>query len=242
MKLRVLVDGAADGAANMARDRSLLDAHRPGDDPVLRIYRWDPPAVTIGYNQKFADFDEDAVRAAGYDVVRRPTGGRAILHARELTYAVVGASPGPVFGDSLHDVYMTINRALVAFLQGLGVAATISDGESREDARGLVCFKSAGRYEIAVEGRKIIGSAQRRTAGCFLQHGSILAGPEHLDLLRFLRPGGPGPEVPRAVLAAGTTDLSAVLGRDLQGPDLDAFAPALAAAFAAALDLPADLA
>ncbi len=237
MKLRVLIDGARDGAANMARDRDLLAAHRPGDDPVLRIYRWSPPAVTIGYNQRFEDFDADGARARGWDVVRRPTGGRAILHADELTYAVVGSSPGPVFGDTLHAVYMTINRALVAFLAGLGVAAEISDGESREDARGLVCFKSAGRYEIAVQGRKIIGSAQRRTAGCFLQHGSILAGPAHLDLLDVLRPGAPGTEVPRALLAAGTTDLGQVLGRPCAGADLDAMAPALAAAFAAELDL-----
>ncbi|MFN2371507.1 MAG: biotin/lipoate A/B protein ligase family protein, partial [Candidatus Krumholzibacteriia bacterium] len=104
-RLRVLLDGALPGAANMARDRDLLAAHRPGDDPVLRIYRWDPPAVTIGYNQQLADFDADGVRTAGWDVVRRPTGGRAILHADELTYAVVGTSPGPLFGDSLHDVY-----------------------------------------------------------------------------------------------------------------------------------------
>lgn len=236
-RLRVLFDGAAGGAANMARDRSLLDAQRPGDDPVLRIYRWDPPAVTIGYNQDPDDFDADLARAAGYAVVRRPTGGRAILHARELTYAIVGASPGPIFGDSLHAVYQVINGALVAFLAGLGYRAEVSDGEAREEARGLVCFKSAGRYEIAVGGRKLVGSAQRRTGGCFLQHGSILAGSEHLELLRFLRPGAPGADLPPEVLAMATTDLGQLRGTPCTAADLDALAPALAAAFAATLGL-----
>ncbi|MBE0566775.1 MAG: lipoate--protein ligase family protein [Krumholzibacteria bacterium] len=238
-RLRVLADGALPGAANMARDRDLLAAYRPGDDPVLRIYRWDPPAVTIGYNQQVDDFDADGVRAAGWDVVRRPTGGRAILHADELTYAVVGTSPGPLFGDSLHDVYLTINRALVAFLAGLGIAAEIAEGESRDEARGLVCFRSAGRYEIAVAGRKLVGSAQRRTGGCFLQHGSILAGPGHLELLRFLRPGKPGADVPARELALGTTDLGQLRGARYGPQELDALAPALAAAFAGTLGLAA---
>ena len=236
-RLRVIVDGARPGAANMERDRRLLAAHRPGDDPVLRLYRWEPPAVTIGYNQKTQDFDTDAVQAAGFDVVRRPTGGRAILHADELTYAVVGTSPGPLFGDSLHAVYMTINRALVGFLADLGLAAEISAGESREDARGLVCFKSAGRYEIAVGGRKLVGSAQRRTGGCFLQHGSILAGPRHLELLRFLNPGAPGADLPAEVLALATTDLGRLRGRPYTSADLDALVPVLVAAFARAWDL-----
>ncbi|MFO7608031.1 MAG: hypothetical protein R6X35_02360 [Candidatus Krumholzibacteriia bacterium] len=204
---------------------------------MLRIYRWDPPAVTIGYNQQLADFDADGVRTAGWDVVRRPTGGRAILHADELTYAVVGTSPGPLFGDSLHDVYLTINRALVAFLADLGIAAEISTGESRDDARGLVCFKSAGLYEIAVAGRKLVGSAQRRTGGCFLQHGSILAGPRHLELLRFLRPGAPGADLPPGALAAGTTDLGQLRGRAWTPAELDALGPGLAAAFARTLGL-----
>jgi lipoate-protein ligase A len=224
----------------MERDRRLLAAHRPGDDPVLRIYRWDPPAVSIGYNQKTEDFAADAARTAGFDVVRRPTGGRAILHAEELTYAVVGTSPGPLFGDSLHAVYMTINRALVAFLADLGLAAEISDGESRADARGLVCFKSAGRYEIGVGGRKLVGSAQRRSGGCFLQHGSILAGPRHLDLLKFLRPGAPGADVPAAVLALATTDLGQLRGRPYAPAELDALAPVLVAAFARVLELEPD--
>ncbi|MCP4572475.1 MAG: lipoate--protein ligase family protein [bacterium] len=236
-RLRVLLDGAAPGAVNMDRDRELLAAHGPGDDPILRLYRWSPPALSLGYNQDSDAFDRPAVAAAGLDIVRRPTGGRAILHADELTYAVVGSSPGPVFGDSLHAVYMTINRALVAFLRELGAAAEISDGESRDEARGNLCFRSAGRYEISVDGRKLVGSAQRRTGGCFLQHGSILAGPGHLDLPHFLVPGAAGANTPRQVLAAATTDLAQVLGRDLDGDDLDELGAVVMRCFAATLDL-----
>jgi len=232
IRLQVHFDGACDGAANMARDTALLEAHRPGDDPILRIYRWDPPTVTIGYNQDPAGFDREAVAAAGFGLVRRATGGRAILHADELTYAVVGTSPGFLFGASLHETYMKINEALLAFLKDLGLDADISDGESREQARGQVCFKSAGRHEISVRGRKLIGSAQRRRSDVFLQHGSILAGAGHLELVRFLDEA-----VDKALLAAETTDLGQLLGRPLASIDLDGLAPVLAAAFGRVLDL-----
>jgi lipoate-protein ligase A len=230
--LQVQIDGARSGEANMARDAELLEQHRAGDDPVLRIYRWDPPAVTIGYNQDMGDFDTGAVAAAGFGLVRRPTGGRAILHAEELTYAVIGTSPGPLFGGSLHETYMKINEALLDFLRGLGIEADISEGESREQMRGLVCFKSAGRHEVSVQGRKVIGSAQRRRGDVFLQHGSILAGPAHLKLLDFLP--GPGD---RDGLARATTDLAALLARPVGPADLDGLADPLAASFARVLDL-----
>ncbi len=232
--LRVFQDGASTGSVNMARDAELLAGHKPGDDPILRVYRWEPAAVTIGYNQDFTDFDESALRAAGYDLVRRPTGGRAILHADELTYAVIGTSPDPIFGASLHETYLKINQALLSFLAELGIAADISSGESREEARSLVCFRSAGRHEISVAGQKIIGSAQRRTAGVFLQHGSILTGPGHLELQSFLLPGvNRNPED----LAAVTTDLGQLLGGRPTGAELEALAQRLTEAFARTLGL-----
>ena len=232
--LRVFQDGASTGSVNMARDAELLAGHKPGDDPILRVYRWEPAAVTIGYNQDFNDFDESSLGAAGYDLVRRPTGGRAILHADELTYAVIGTSPDPIFGTSLHETYLKINQALLSFLAEFGIAADISSGESREEARSLVCFRSAGRHEISVSGRKIIGSAQRRTAGVFLQHGSILTGPGHLELQSFLLPDvNRNPED----LAEVTTDLGQLLGAPPTGADLEALAQRLAEAFARTLGL-----
>lgn len=232
--LRVFFDGPASGAVNMDRDASLLAGHHPGDDPILRLYRWEPAAVTIGYNQDFSAFDEPGIKSAGYDLVRRPTGGRAILHADELTYAVIGSSPGPIFGASLHETYLKINQALLVFLADLGLAADISAGESREAAQGLVCFRSAGRHEISVAGRKIIGSAQRRKQEVFLQHGSILTGPRHLELPRFLQ-AGVKPD--QEDLAAVTTDLGQLLGAAQTEADLDGLARRLASAFARSLDL-----
>lgn len=238
-RLLVIDDGPGDGARNMERDRALLAAHRPGQDPVLRIYRWQPPALSIGYNQAESAFDDEAVAAAGLDIVRRPTGGRAILHADELTYAVVGTSPGPVFGATLHETYMTINGFLVDFLRGQGAEVEISEGESRAEATGAVCFKSAGRHEIAVAGRKLVGSAQRRSGDCFLQHGSILTGPGHLGLPEVLRPGTPGGEMTAKDLAGLTTDLSQVLGRPLEQDDLDILSADLARACSERLGLEA---
>ena len=155
-----------------------------------------------------------------------------------MTYCLVGTSPGPLFGDSLHECYMKINEALLDFLAGLGIEAEISGGESREDARGMLCFKSAGQHEIRVGRRKLIGSAQRRRAGVFLQHGSILAGPRHLELPAFIRSLPGVPVTPPGVLARVTTDLARILGRSLDSEDLDAFGRQLAESFSRVLGLP----
>lgn len=235
-RLRIFDDGPLPGAVNMRRDAALLAAHRPGDEPWLRLYRWSPPAVSLGHHQDEADFDRDLIAARGYGLVRRATGGRAILHADELTYAVVGDSPSPRFGDTLHATYATINRGLLRFLRDLGLAPDVSAGESRAEARGLVCFRSAGQHELTVGGRKVVGSAQRRTEGKFLQHGSILAGPRHAELAGLVAPGRRAGQDPAAVLAV-TTDLSTLLGRPLPEPELAALGRALAAALAAELGL-----
>ncbi len=235
--LKVLLEGALPGALNMRRDRELLARHRPGDDPVLRVYRWEPAAVTIGYNQKFEDFAGEAIAAEGFGLVKRPTGGRAIFHADELTYSVTGTSPSPLFGDSLHAAYMKINEALVLFLERLGLEPEISSGETREAMRSLVCFKSAGQHEIRVGGRKLVGSAQRRTAGVFLQHGSILTGPRHLRLPEFLLPDDPSQGMSAEQLEAATTDLSRELGHPIGAADWPGLEEELVASFAAVFDL-----
>ena len=234
--VRVIRDGCLPGAVNMERDASLLADWRPGAAAILRVYRWQPYAVSYGYHQRLADFDQDAIAKLGFDLVRRPTGGRAILHAEELTYCVVGPSPSPLFGDSLHTCYGRINAALAVFLRQLGYAAEISGGEARSELRQPVCFSSAGQHEIRVQGRKLIGSAQRRGDGVFLQHGSILTGPRHADLLACLRPERRG-GLSREQLLAATTDLGRLRGSALTAAELDDLAERLIAAFAAAWDL-----
>jgi len=163
MKLRIRNDGPASGAVNMQIDSDLLASHKPEDDPILRIYTWNPYAVSRGYHQKVDSFNHTEIESKGYGLVRRATGGRAILHAQELTYAIIGSSPSELFGNTLHDTYMLINAALIRFLHGMGLDPDISDGETLAEARASICFKSAGKHEITVQGKKIIGSAQRRT-------------------------------------------------------------------------------
>lgn len=234
--LRVHVDGPRPGAVNMSVDARLLAERRPGDDPVLRLYRWSPWCVSHGHHQSPDDFDRDALAARGWDLAARPTGGRAILHAQELTYSVAGDAEGDLFGSTLHGAYMRINEALTAFLRGLGLEPDISEGESLAEARGVVCFQTAGRHEITVGGRKIIGSAQRRTRTSFLQHGSILAGPAHVDLLEVL-PGIENTPGRRDDLLSATTDLARETGVDVDALDLDECGHRLADAFAEVLAL-----
>lgn len=236
MTLRIILDGPHPGAVNMQRDQALLDQWQPGEPPTVRLYRWRPYAVSYGFHQRVEDFDLAAIAARGYDLVQRPTGGRAILHAEELTYSVVGPSPSPLFGASLHSCYMKINEALVAFLQRLGHAAEVSGGEDRSEQRQAVCFKSAGQHEIRVGGRKIIGSAQRRRDGVFLQHGSILVGPHHAELLDCLLPHRRG-GLDRAQLLAVTTDLGRLRGAPYAETELPGLEEQLAETFAARLGL-----
>jgi lipoate-protein ligase A len=234
--LHVILDGPHTGAVNMARDERLLDHWRPGRPPVLRLYRWQPYAVSYGFHQRLEDFDHEAIDRLGFELAKRPTGGRAILHAEELTYSVVGASPSPLFGDSLHTCYMRINEALVAFLRELGCEVEISGGEDRSEMKQAVCFKSAGQHEIRVRGRKLVGSAQRRTEGRFLQHGSILVGPAHADLLECLQPHRRG-GMDRTRLLQLTTDLGQERGRPYGPAEYDELEQRLADAFARTLGL-----
>lgn len=171
---RLLDTPPAPGAWNMAVDAALMESVRAGAPPVLRFYRWDPPCLSLGRNQPAAGrYDLDALRARGVDVVRRPTGGRAVLHDRELTYSVVVTEGGL---GSPRECYTAINRALVAGLRRLGVEAAL---QPRTGARAPVpslapCFKEPAEGEVVAGGRKLVGSAQWREGGVVLQHGSLL--------------------------------------------------------------------
>ncbi len=236
MKLQVHIDGLRTGAVNMSTDARLLEEHQSGDDPILRIYRWHPAAVSYGYHQSESDFDQAQIAHEGWELVRRPTGGRAILHAEELTYAVIGTSPSILFGGSLHETYMKINQALVGFLERQGLAPDISIGESLTEARGAVCFQSAGQHEITLGERKIIGSAQRRRGDVFLQHGSILVGPAHVDLLKVL-PKVENTTGRRDTLLSATTDLNRELGCKADTTIYEHWSQDLVTSFAEAFDL-----
>ena len=238
--LRIELQPGRDGAHHMQRDAALLAAQSEHHDPVLRLYTWSPPAVSFGYMQQAADLlDLDACRAAGVDVVRRPTGGRAILHWEEITYAIVASTTDARFGANLAASHARIGACLAAGLRHLGVEAELSRPMLDAERRWLrqPCFASPGRAELMVAGRKLLGSAQRRNPTAFLQHGSLLVGPAHVRLVELLQDARRDPgvgKVMRDKLQRDTVTLQDLLG---SMPPFEVLAPALIAGFATELQL-----
>ncbi|HCL31897.1 MAG TPA: lipoate--protein ligase family protein [Candidatus Latescibacteria bacterium] len=229
--LRFVHTGAMSAALNMAVDDVLLDAARAGAGPILRTYHWQPPAVSLGYGQRVDEaIDVEACRALGLDLVRRTTGGRAVLHWNELTYSfhcAVGEGPA---AHPLHESSRILGECLADGLRRFGVDAKIERGSSPAHGRSGACFASTARWELTCGGRKLVGSAQRRTRGALLQHGSILVGAEHLQLADLLPESSPA-ESP--LMLASTHLAECVAG----AVDTDALASCLAQAFADRLDL-----
>src|SRR5438046_1852710 len=175
----LIIDGTLGGAANMAVDAALLgEVERfPGGRTVVRFYGWRGPTISLGRNQKVENaLDVDYCRSNGIDIVHRPTGGRAVLHDDELTYAVISNDTAS-FGDTIYGNYRRVSEALCLGYNRLGVPAVLAPDTRK--AEPLIhdgdppCFLSTSRYELMVDGRKIAGSAQRRVRRSFLQHGSM---------------------------------------------------------------------
>ncbi len=215
----MLVDtGFGTGAFNMAFDEQLTAAVAAGERPTtLRFFQWRPFCISLGRHQRLDDVNADRCRQEGIDVVYRPTGGRAILHAEELTYSV--AFRDDIEG-SVEETYYRISTALALGLQSLGVPAELSG--DRPDLKSWYlqpssasCFASSVRHEVQVAGRKIIGSAQKRYSGATLQHGSILIGPHHRRLPEFLRLDENRQRELQRLMTEKTTELDAWVPADV---------------------------
>lgn len=208
----LLDDGPANGVRNMAVDEFLLGkVGREHSAPLLRLYSFDPAAITIGFHQgRASGLDRGAVERDAVDVVRRFTGGRALLHDGELTYCIVASTDRPPFDAHLQESYMHISEALVHALCSIGVETSISGGRPPSMARrqSKPCLDSVSRHEITAGGRKIVASAQRRTKDSFLQHGSILLTPASGRIVDYL----PGP---RISLSDRVTSISEELGEEV---------------------------
>jgi lipoate-protein ligase A len=179
----------------MAVDEALLQcAARAG--PTLRLYTWSRPAVSLGYRQPAPRWI-DRARAGGFEVVRRVTGGGAVLHAGDLTYAVVAPLGVPRVPDDLLGSCHWIRAALLEALSGLGLDVRPASGRLGADRLAL-CFAGATGLEIELLGRKLVGSAQRRTAWGFLQHGSIRLRDDSALYAKLLAPVGPAPRGTRS--------------------------------------------
>jgi len=176
-KLRVLNDPPLDGPTNMARDEALMTLVGSSQSPpTLRLYQWDPPTISLGYFQHYADYESLSPPAGNLPVVRRITGGGAILHDLELTYSLSLPVGHPLLADGPSRLYELAHDAVIETLASLGLTAGRS-GTSDDSgaARGpFFCFQRRHCYDVLLGGDKIAGSAQRRTRNAVLQHGSIV--------------------------------------------------------------------
>ncbi|MFL5732120.1 MAG: biotin/lipoate A/B protein ligase family protein [Chloroflexia bacterium] len=191
---RMIVDWGLPGALNMAVDEVLLDSVIAGGPPTIRFYTWEPAALSLGANQALGEVDRAACERRGFDVVRRTTGGRAVLHQHELTYSVAVRENDPLVSGGVVESYRKISAALVTGLRLLGAEVALAPPDramhralalsmraqpgASEDkpsgSHGAICFDAASDYELTARGRKLVGSAQARRGGALLQHGSIL--------------------------------------------------------------------
>ena len=178
---RLIEDGPMDGRLNMAIDRAILTACERGQAPAtLRLYGWDKPTLSIGYSQnELRDVDRAQCEKRNIPIVRRFTGGRALLHHFEFTYSLVAPIPHPRFPGNLAGAFGAVSKAVISSLERAGISKPEMVGMSKRTPgisrhRSPACFSASNHWEITVKGKKLAGSAQRRLSGAFLQHGSIL--------------------------------------------------------------------
>jgi len=161
----------------MAVDEAILEHAQAGHGeslPTLRLYAWNPACLSLGHAQPFADVDTARLKEHGWEVVRRATGGRAILHTDELTYSVIGGAEEPIFTGGVLESYNRIAQALLLAVKNLELPVEMKEGRANDSAiPNPVCFEVPSTYEITVDGKKLIGSAQARKKEGVLQHGSL---------------------------------------------------------------------
>jgi lipoate-protein ligase A len=228
---RLIRSPAGDGPMQMAVDEAIHQAVAQGTvRPTLRLYAWDPPCLSLGRNQPVAEVDREALRSAGYDLVRRPTGGRAILHTDELTYSLAVPLSDPRVSGGVLVSCEQLSRGLSRALEILGIDnASAHRREGRPSTPEPVCFEAAGAFEIVFGGKKLIGSAQMRRRGALLQHGTLPLRGDIARICSFLVP----PADPDRVRRRATT-LEAAAGRAVSWQEA---AQAVADGFAQALNL-----
>ncbi len=219
-------------------DESILEhIYRSESKPTLRLYCWNPPCLSLGHAQSFKDVDVERLKSHGWDVVRRVTGGRAILHTDELTYSVTGSADEPVLSGGVLESYNRLAQALLHAVQSLSVPVEMKEHEDGHTKQNLnpVCFEVPSTYEITVDGKKLIGSAQARKKEGVLQHGSL---PLTGDLTRIcdalIFENEAARETAKERLLARATTVESVLG---VGTDWETAAQAFVRGFEAELGI-----
>ncbi len=240
MNWRIINSGIATAATNMAIDEAILLAHSASNvPPTLRFYGWQPAAVSIGYFQRaMSEIDLDRCKERNIDVVRRLTGGRAVLHDAELTYSIVVQEDYPEIPKTITASYRYFSNGLLAGLEALGIQAKMTVpvaayGQRKKQPASAACFDAPSHYEVTVEGRKLVGSAQVRKNGVILQNGSVLlrfSAEQFVELLRL--PSAEKRAQTSEMLEGRATSIEEVLGRpvtwqEVYQPMPEAFASAL---------------
>ena len=235
---RLILHPPYPAAWNMAVDEAILESTVNGYSlPTLRLYSWEPFGLSLGRTQKFDEVDTAALASHGYDVVRRPTGGKAILHADELTYSVCASQDDPHVSGNVLKSYRMLARGLLKGLELAGIPADSqpNNAKSPERLTNPVCFQYPSDYEITFGGKKLIGSAQARVSSGVLQHGAI---PLFGDICRVVDVLAFRSDDQRQA-AAGNLREHATTVEDCLGhpPTWEFMAHCIQAGFAQALDL-----
>lgn len=189
--------------------------------PTLRLYRWDPPALSLGFHQAQEKVDWDSCRRNGVDIVRRPTGGRSVFHAHELTYSVILPRDAEFATGGVHAVHNRISQALASGIQSIGINISLREQTTnfrqhyRHPGRGVACFTASAKYELQSKGKKVVGSAQRIFPETILQHGSILLGAAHRRIVDLLDLTDADRQQLSDSLANSTVELETLAGRDI---------------------------
>ena len=215
---RLIITPPAEGAWNMALDEALLESvGEQGELPVLRLYGWQPPCLSLGYAQPITDANLENLQSLGWSLVRRPTGGRAVLHIDELTYSIIAPLNEPRVKGSIMESYRRLSQALVRTLMLLGLQPQADqeyDLPVGSQKNAPVCFEVPSNYEITVGGKKLIGSAQARKHHGVLQHGAIPLSGDITRILQVLQYSDPETLSNAASrLRAHATTLETALGR-----------------------------
>ncbi|HET9496504.1 MAG TPA: biotin/lipoate A/B protein ligase family protein [Chloroflexia bacterium] len=229
------------GDYQMALDEALLESVIAGGVPVVRFYTWRPATLSLGVNQPFGEIDADECARRGFGLVRRLTGGRAVLHQHELTYSVIALENDSRVSGGVIESYRKISTALVEGLRSMGADVSLAEpskamfralAESRrrtelddtvDSSNGAVCFDTASAYELTARGRKLVGSAQARRGGAILQHGSILLDVDWDAWVNvFSYASEAGRERAYTKLPSRMTSLSEELGRPVTARELQA--------------------
>lgn len=188
MRWRLIIDSACPGPENMARDDFCLASALKKGQPLLRLYGWSLTTLSVGRNQKVErQIDLAACHGLGIPLVRRMTGGRAVLHGNDLTYTVAAPTAGGRFAPGIMAIYREISQVFLEFFRTIGFDPQCKpySGSERAELASAVCFSTPSAFEILIDGKKVVGSAQRLLPAGFLQHGSIPLEPQYDMLARI---------------------------------------------------------